>query len=254
MEIDIQLEHDLKRIQRNTVKRLTGKDDDFEDKETAEFIEKSNMEAIKECLSENPDLAPAVPQTQKLVIEGLKPDIESMCRPTVSELQELEKSKNNPEEAELDLEGLDDEEINNYILTHEEADRKNAMWKALNAEYLKEMQEKEERLAKEREEGKPEKKKRKSRKKVIGPSTTAGEAIEKMLQEKKISTKINYDILRTLTEGGPSSSNNTGDVKIKSESNVSEKTTNEAVGVNLKVETKDLPVIVETGPINTKNR
>ncbi|TMW48186.1 hypothetical protein DOY81_006732 [Sarcophaga bullata] len=253
MEIDIQLEHDLKRIQRNTMKRLTGKDDDFEDKETAEFIENSNMEAIKECLSENPDLAPVVPQTQKLVIEGLKPDIESMCRPTVSELQELEKSKNNPEEAELDLEGLDDEEINNYILTHEEADRKNAMWKALNAEYLKEMQEKEERLAKEREEGKPEKKKRKSRKKVIGPSTTAGEAIEKMLQEKKISTKINYDILRTLTEGGPSSSNNTDDVKIKSESNIVEKSTNDEVGVNLKVETKDLPVIIETGPINTKN-
>lgn len=33
----------------------------------------------------------------------------------------------------------------------------------------------------------------------MGPSNTAGEAIEKMLQEKKISNKINYDILKTLT-------------------------------------------------------
>lgn len=211
------------------------------------------MEAIQECLSENPDLVPAVPTTQKLVIEGLKPDIESMCRPTASELQEVEKAKNADVEDELDLEGLDDEEINNYILTHEEADRKNAMWKSLNAEYLKEMKEKEERLAKEREEGKPEKKKRKPRKKVIGPSTTAGEAIEKMLQEKKISTKINYDILRTLTEGGPSTSSTTEDVKIKSE-NAAEKANNEDGAVKLKVETKDLPVIVETGPIKTKNR
>lgn len=211
------------------------------------------MEAIQECLSVNPDLVPAVPTTQKLVIEGLKPDIESMCRPTASELQEVEKAKNADVEDELDLEGLDDEEINNYILTHEEADRKNAMWKSLNAEYLKEMKEKEERLAKEREEGKPEKKKRKPRKKVIGPSTTAGEAIEKMLQEKKISTKINYDILRTLTEGGPSTSSTTEDVKIKSE-NAAEKANNEDGAVKLKVETKDLPVIVETGPIKTKNR
>ena len=32
-----------------------------------------------------------------------------------------------------------------------------------------------------------------------------GEAVEKMLQEKKISSKINYDILRNLTDSLPSS-------------------------------------------------
>ncbi|GJQ76666.1 putative DNA-templated transcriptional preinitiation complex assembly [Trypoxylus dichotomus] len=56
---------------------------------------------------------------------------------------------------------------------------------------------KEEKLAKEREEGKPEKKKRR-RKPNVGPSSSAGEAIEKMLQEKKISTKINYEVLKSL--------------------------------------------------------
>lgn len=58
-------------------------------------------------------------------------------------------------------------------------------------------------LAKEKEEGKPERKKRKvgpKRKGAIGPSSSAGEAIEKMLQEKKISTKINYDILMSLNK------------------------------------------------------
>lgn len=246
-EIDLQLEQDLKRAQKSALKRLTFGKDDFEEEETAEFIEKSNLEAIEECLADNPDLSEAAPKTKKLVIEGLKPDIESMCQPTASELQELEKAQSQKDDiGELSLEGLDDEEINNYILTHEEAERKNIMWKALNAEYLKEMKEKEERLAKEREEGKPEKKKRKSRKKIIGPSTTAGEAIEKMLQEKKISTKINYDILKTLTEGGASSSNNA--------SNSDNAATSSGI---IKQEVKDIKpkvdVIIESGPIHTKH-
>lgn len=61
-----------------------------------------------------------------------------------------------------------------------------------------------EKLQKEREEGKPEKKrKRVSRKKAIGPANSAGEAIEKILQEKKISSKINYDVLKSLNAAPP---------------------------------------------------
>ncbi|XP_061391459.1 transcription factor IIIB 90 kDa subunit [Musca vetustissima] len=247
-EIDLQLEQDLKRAQKSALKRLAFGKDDFEEEETAEFIEKSNLEAIQECLAENPDLSDAAPKTQKLVIQGLKPDIESMCQPTASELQELEKSQQKDEGGELSLEGLDDEEINNYILTHEEAERKNIMWKALNAEYLKEMKEKEERLAKEREEGKPEKKKRKSRKKVIGPSTTAGEAIEKMLQEKKISTKINYDILKTLTEGGAASTSTASNSNNATDGGGSIKQEVKREDIKPKVD-----VIIESGPIHTKH-
>lgn len=60
---------------------------------------------------------------------------------------------------------------------------------------------KEEKLKKEKEEGKPEKKKRKNvrKKQNTGPVNSAGEAIEKILQEKKISTKINYEVLKALT-------------------------------------------------------
>lgn len=60
---------------------------------------------------------------------------------------------------------------------------------------------KEEKLKKEKEEGKPEKKKRKTMRKKsnTGPASSAGEAIGKMLQEKRISSKINYDILKNLT-------------------------------------------------------
>ncbi|KAH8028464.1 hypothetical protein HPB51_016915 [Rhipicephalus microplus] len=48
---------------------------------------------------------------------------------------------------------------------------------------------------------------RKRRKRVPIQANTAGEAIEKMLQEKKISNKINYDVLKSLNSelGFPSS-------------------------------------------------
>ena len=37
---------------------------------------------------------------------------------------------------ELDTEGLDDDEINGYIMTDKEARNKDEMWNKLNAEYL----------------------------------------------------------------------------------------------------------------------
>lgn len=58
-----------------------------------------------------------------------------------------------------------------------------------------------EKLQKEREEGKTTERKRKRavrKKAASGPASSASEAIEKILQEKKISTKINYEVLKTL--------------------------------------------------------
>ncbi|CAG0914826.1 unnamed protein product [Notodromas monacha] len=61
--------------------------------------------------------------------------------------------------------GIDDKEIDSYLLNNEESRLKSMLWAKVNAEYLREQR---------------------------------GEAIEKMLQEKKISSKINYDVLRNL--------------------------------------------------------
>ena len=47
---------------------------------------------------------------------------------------------------------------------------------------------------------------KKTKKKVKVEAQTAGEAIEKMLQEKKISSKINYDVLKGLNKSGNSTS------------------------------------------------
>lgn len=62
-------------------------------------------------------------------------------------------------------------------------------------------------MRKEREEGKPEKKPRKrtSKKTRMAPANSAGEAIEKIIQEKKISSKINYEVLKNLNTATVSS-------------------------------------------------
>lgn len=47
---------------------------------------------------------------------------------------------------------------------------------------------------------KTEKKKKKKKEDAV-PAATAGEAIKKMLEKKKISAKINYDVLKDLNGG-----------------------------------------------------
>ncbi|XP_069581175.1 BRF1 general transcription factor IIIB subunit b [Brachyistius frenatus] len=113
------------------------------------------------------------------------------------------------EGGELDLEGIDDQEIEKYILNETEVQVKTELWIKQNAEYLKEQKEKEERINKEKEQGTyKEKKKKKYKKREQIQALTAGEAIERMLEKKKISSKINYDVLRDLNRGtgGPSRS------------------------------------------------
>ncbi|XP_016976363.1 transcription factor IIIB 90 kDa subunit [Drosophila rhopaloa] len=255
-EIDAHLEKDLGKYSSSVFRQLTkGKgatpvsspstpkgtsEKDLELEESRQFIEESNAQVIKELIAKNEDVKKAEPGGLVAGIEGLRPDIEAMCRVTQSDLEDVEKAKQ-PQEQELVTDDLNDDELDQYVLTEEEAVAKLEMWKNLNAEYLREQKERDERLAKEREEGKPERKKRKPRKKVIGPSSTAGEAIEKMLQEKKISSKINYEILKTLTEGIGGLTDDSAGTSADTKPSTLE-------------ELKQQPLIVEEGPIAPKSR
>ncbi|CAO1424732.1 unnamed protein product [Diamesa serratosioi] len=237
-----------------------------ETKETDLFIGEQTLSVISECLDGkgnkeiilNGDEIPE-PETserqRKLEalcrikqIDGIKPDLVAMCTITEDSSENVSEtlaaafsgypstSRNAIKEdlvpiaEDLNLEGLDDDEINGYILTESEAVFKDRLWNKMNAEYLVIAKAREERLAKEKEEGKPEKKKRKSRKKNIGPSNSAGEAIEKMLQEKKISSKINYDILKTLTAK------------------------NEAEDVVTVMDIESMPIVIENTPLPSTSR
>ena len=132
-----------------------------------------------------------------------------------------------PEEVELDLNGIDDGEIDGYLLKPDEVKVRTILWTRLNAEYLKEMAEKAAKLREEEAEriknGEPPlsdakakaNKKRRSRK--IQPQATPGQAIEVLVQRKKLSSKIDYDKLKSLMPGASSqvqpSNENTGQVK-----------------------------------------
>ncbi|XP_039981115.1 BRF1 RNA polymerase III transcription initiation factor subunit b isoform X3 [Xiphias gladius] len=122
------------------------------------------------------------------------------------------------ESGELDLDGIDDQEIDKYILNDKEVQVKTELWMKQNAEYLKEQKEKEERIKKEKEQGTyKEKKKKKCKKREQIEALTAGEAIEKMLEKKKISSKINYDVLRDLNSRGTGSGGGSSPSKASSD-------------------------------------
>lgn len=201
IEIEKALDKDGRRPGKRFTKYLSAEDVDVaEETEANKFIE----EEIISTIFEDPELQgiDTKGEAQKKVdeVKGQRPDLVALCLPTMSDDRKGAKAVE-PDDGELDLTGINDDELDGYIMTPAEASYKDQMWNKLNAEYLKVAKEREERLAKEREEGKPEKKKRRTgKRKTIGPSNTAGEAIEKMLQEKKISNKINYDILKTLTQ------------------------------------------------------
>nr|XP_015824509.2 transcription factor IIIB 90 kDa subunit isoform X2 [Nothobranchius furzeri] len=102
---------------------------------------------------------------------------------------------------ELDLSGIDDGEIDLYLLSEKEIRVKTALWMAENSDYLKEQKEKEARIAKEKALGVYKEKKPRSATRRRPPirASTADEAIGKMLEQKKISSKINYDVLKDLS-------------------------------------------------------
>uniref|UniRef100_A0A3B4Y2M0 B-related factor 1 n=1 Tax=Seriola lalandi dorsalis TaxID=1841481 RepID=A0A3B4Y2M0_SERLL len=87
-----------------------------------------------------------------------------------------------------------------YLLDDKEIKIKTALWMAENSDYLKEQKEKEAKIAKEKELGIYKEKKPRGPAKRRQPirANTADEAIEKMLEQKRISSKINYDVLKDL--------------------------------------------------------
>ncbi|XP_053670379.1 transcription factor IIIB 90 kDa subunit [Anopheles nili] len=202
-EIDAALDREM--VNRCGRKRKFKGAEFDEQQETGKFIEESTLDVINECLDESSGGSVIASHPKPHIPEGIKPDLRAICTNNGPERSVEESTLEDPANGgngDLLTEDLDDDEIDGYIMTEEEAETKNKLWQQLNEEYLRELKIKEERMAKEREEGKPEKKKRRTvKKKMIGPSSSAREAIEMILQEKKISSKINYDILKTLTDG-----------------------------------------------------
>uniref|UniRef100_A0A672NZ44 Transcription factor IIIB 90 kDa subunit n=1 Tax=Sinocyclocheilus grahami TaxID=75366 RepID=A0A672NZ44_SINGR len=139
---------------------------------------------------------------------GALPTAASLGLPeSITKMREEKENGRSAENGELDLSGIDEDEIDRYILNEKEVKVKTELWMLQNADYLKEQKEKEERIAKEKEEGtyKVQKPRKKARRREPISASTADEAIEKMLEQKRISTKINYDVLKDLNKSSPKS-------------------------------------------------
>ncbi|XP_006902749.1 PREDICTED: transcription factor IIIB 90 kDa subunit isoform X2 [Elephantulus edwardii] len=202
----------------DTVSSLFG-DEDVEDEELEAAASHLNKDFYRELLG---DSLPGCSESVGSAEEGSRPPaLESLLGPLptaaslgISEsIRECISSpsrdpKDTLEDGELDLSGIDDLEIDKYILDEAETRVKAELWMRENAEYLREQREKEARIAKEKALGiyKEHKPKKSCKKREPIQASTAGEAIEKMLEQKKISSKINYHVLRDLNSasGGPS--------------------------------------------------
>lgn len=192
-ELQKQIESQLNR---DRSKRPQRNKQENEKEEAAKFIQESTLGTIRNIIEENVDN----PSDELEDITPLGPNIESMGLATsLEDTSNSAAAPSNDAAFDMSFDDIDDDEIDTYIMTPHESERKSGLWLQLNSDYLEKQKNKEERLKKEKEEGKTEKKKRRPQKKrQMGAANSAGEAIEKILQEKKISTKINYEVLKSL--------------------------------------------------------
>ncbi|XP_066997224.2 transcription factor IIIB 90 kDa subunit [Anabrus simplex] len=204
-EIDRQLEHRIrkgKRKRNDVLARVEDVVSGEEAKQVGECIRESTLDAISECLPTSEELESSKNQSETSGSAGLGPTLATLgLLPSEDSGERTESASREPElNPDITLDDLDEDEIDSYIMTDSEVKCKDKIWMEINANYLQEQKEKKERLAKEKEEGKQEKKKRRAPKKSkeSGIASTPGEAIERMLVEKNISSKINYDVLKTL--------------------------------------------------------
>ncbi|KAL3098432.1 hypothetical protein niasHS_003785 [Heterodera schachtii] len=129
-------------------------------------------------------------------------DSAAICPPTVG---------NQPNDTiisneDLDLTGIDDNEINSYILTDVETTIKEKYWMKQNSKHLEVMEERkrqrqEEQEQRQNKESGPKRRKRAPnvRKREVN-AVTHNDAMLHVIQERNLSSKINYDILKQLDD------------------------------------------------------
>uniref|UniRef100_A0A2S2NCD0 B-related factor 1 n=1 Tax=Schizaphis graminum TaxID=13262 RepID=A0A2S2NCD0_SCHGA len=91
---------------------------------------------------------------------------------------------------------IDEDEIDSYILSKESHQIKRTMWMKMHGTAFRKMQLSREERAKNPKVIKA--KEKKARNSLRTPAKTAAEAVERVLKKKKLSSKINYDILDNL--------------------------------------------------------
>lgn len=111
-------------------------------------------------------------------------------------LSENKRTYEDDDEEELCVVEIDEDEIDSYILSKESHQIKKNMWIKMHGTAFRKMQLNREERAKNPKLIRAKEKKAKDSLKT--PAKTAAEAVERVLKKKKLSSKINYDILDNL--------------------------------------------------------
>nr|XP_002130866.1 transcription factor IIIB 90 kDa subunit isoform X1 [Ciona intestinalis] len=191
----------------NRVPEHVSNDDDPELRAAATFMHSEHPEAVAQSLL-SPKRGLPQPTRQGFRSTGPTPTAASLglrtsideCLSTPSDSDRLHENDNN--NGELDLTGIDDNEIDKLLLSPHESEIKQRIWMKEYGEFVKELEEKREikRIENEKKNRRPRKFKQVRYKEYYGESRTAGEAIEKLVSRQRLSNKINYEALKKATE------------------------------------------------------
>nr|CAB3226188.1 transcription factor IIIB 90 kDa subunit [Phallusia mammillata] len=174
---------------------------------SASFVHSENPQVLAETFltpnrsSNRPKNGPTAPYPN-----GLGPTVASLglnqsVKESLSTPSKDCRKRKKSEDGELDLDGIDDEEIDRLLLTPRESEIKSKIWVQEFGGFVKEMEEKRQKKQEEqKKKARPFRNARTKRKEYYGESRTAGEALEKLLSRQKLSNKIDYEALRKATE------------------------------------------------------
>ncbi|KAF1766515.1 hypothetical protein GCK72_006472 [Caenorhabditis remanei] len=152
-----------------------------------EMVRNEILNSVFDAVDEEPCSSNSLEKYDKY-----RPSLESLGIKPSQVSQELPRISSVPV-GDIDEE-ISDSEIDSYILTESEVAIKTDYWMKANGDVMKAIEER----RREREVNGDVKKKRKSTRKTETVCTSAASAVEKVIAEKKLSNKVNYEMLKDL--------------------------------------------------------
>lgn len=172
-----------------------GEDDELVTEENAveKIVERETADVLTKVLNDEDQTETALEKLKEFRPTAKNLGLTSPLRSTCLEVA-VPDGESSQDDGELDLAGIDEDEIDSYILNETEQKSREDLWNKVNTEYLNEK----DTAAAEEEAPKVVKRKTTKRKRAPCVATTANEAVEMMLHEKRISSKINYKVLSSI--------------------------------------------------------
>ncbi|WFD07143.1 transcription factor TFIIIB subunit brf1 [Malassezia vespertilionis] len=120
--------------------------------------------------------------------------------------QQTEALEQPEQEGDGSLDGLDESELDNFILSEEEVKIKERVWMEFNKDYLEAALARQLKLEADQKAGiaptTRNRKRQKPRDGTTAPTKSAAESAKQMMLQKRWSRRINYDVLNSLFPGG----------------------------------------------------